>query len=74
MQKDAHQHLIPIANKALAFTLKAAWKVTKGMVLVAFRIPRIFADLNAPTYKKPAESTLADRQTSTYKVYDPSIY
>jgi hypothetical protein len=51
---DRYNHLIPSANRALAFTAKVTWKMMKAVFSFAFRLPRAFTRANTPDRKPPA--------------------
>ena len=53
-QVDRYNHLIPSANRLLAFTVKATWKMMKAIFSFAFHLPNAFTRANTPTDKPPA--------------------
>jgi hypothetical protein len=41
-----YDHLIPHANRLLVLTAKGGWRVMKGLVKFAFRLPGMFVRAN----------------------------
>ena len=46
-QPGAYDHMISPANRLLGFTARAVWGGVKGLLTLAFRLPRLFARINS---------------------------
>ncbi len=44
--KSNYDHLVPHANRLLVLTAKGGWRVIKGLVKFAFRLPGMFVRAN----------------------------
>jgi hypothetical protein len=47
-----YSQLITPAHRLLRFTLKSTWKMMKGLTVLAFRLPRLFAKMNETDNKQ----------------------
>jgi hypothetical protein len=57
IDRDRYDHLIPHANRLLVITAKGGWRVIKGLVRFALRLPGMFVRANTSQNANSREDT-----------------